>query len=1588
MKDSRKFLLLFICLLPCLLLCAQETERTETKEVWLRVSGTYKLKDTIIATLSGGKDIGLVKGQLLKAHQNSLPEVPGVSPKRELRENGSGFIVFDDSIPYAFIRLYASADTLEAGDLISLKLTVPYLPYRSIFSQLAFNNQLFTDNEKNPLYSLKYLLRNDSPQTEDSLFNLLVQNLHDTYEVIKNNEDLPKILKQTIAAGRLKGKIPLEIYRDATSKEVKAFFQYILAYPVGYMGKNFRFSESIAGWLISNSPYSTGEVKAALYPLAKNKTMLLKILPEYKTDILKEGMVQIFVGDAIGLSNKYQFSEAHALADFALQLGEMLNDTVGKATAYIGKAQIFLDQEKYVEAISFCDKAIKESVKAGDKDIEMQAILKKGFCLFKVSRSIEADAILVAAKRKLDIYKPLISDYYYRRDLMKIYEYRSSIKYNMGQYDKSLSLLDTAIAINNEINSYDANIKNAQFYTFIGQLNNEQGKPADALQAFEKAALIYRNSNDKLNKANVETEIGYSYYQLGEYRKGIDVSQKAMKVLVQEGDDNNAGYAMSLAGSSYYSLGQYDSALAAHNMAISLRRKSGNKKGQAFSWSKIGELYQLSGSKIMALQAFDSAMHYYQLVKDSAGLAEVYTSKGDAFLSDENYKRATEWFEKANGIRSKSTVEALYKLGSAWFSIDTARSGKYFRSARDKSKQDGNTAYEYYANRSLALLAYRSLDIVTGDQYYNECVALSSEMKTATSKAYCISLKAVKYENLTELDSALLYYSKAMQITDTVEKSESIISLNNMANLYLSKGEFAQADSVLTKAIKMAKDISDSLSLGNTLQSSSFLYSRTAEFEKGLFNSDSAISIFKKSGHQIRLANAYSSRGTLLSSMGENKQSVLAYLYADSLYKQELQVEDRGIIFNNIGIVYMAQGDYTTALKYLQQSIAILKKGKITESYLLTQGNIAECLKGLNKASEAKALLQDILPKAQQLKLNRVASGMALVLGKILLEENNLSRASEYFLYAKEYAAASGEQDKLIEALISLGRIYSKVNKLDMAKESLQQSVALTRKYKIISAWDSYYELGLLYYNQQQSDSAIVYFKQAVDLLDKSMENLYGGEEAKKLFNNDARKADLYNKITFAYYNVGNIKEAWGYANRSNIAGIKELSGSLSVNSNDAEKNEALKKLLAMQQSKKALENTLEKQDGAVKQATLKKIEILEADYNNFLQDVVAEYPELSTYFSRSNADEFNNYKGKLPDDVAVALYLLNDKTLMIFTLTNEKLAVDTMTIDIAPKIADFIAAIKNVNKQTGTGALSERADPADEDKATGTGDFKDLSDELYAALITTVGDKIGHKQKLCIIPTGVFSNMPFQCLGRKTTTNSFRFLVEDHAIFYTAKMSIFNSPARKEKVLPDLKSFAAFGVPDATLRYNIAEVRSIGKILGADSTVYTDGRATESMAKKSLRSKKYIHFATHGVLNYSSDYSQSYLKLLPDKDTSGGNNGQLTMREVQKLGITDCDLVILSACQTAVSKELVKGWSISPANSFLISNVKSVVAGLWKVADEPTQLLLEYYIENLEQRKMGMAEALRQAQIRLSQDERFRHPNYWGAFVLYGEWR
>src|SRR5258706_842923 len=707
--------------------------------------------------------------------------------------------------------------------------------------------------------------------------------------------------------------------------------------------------------------------------------------------------------------------------------------------------------------------------------------------------------------------------------------------------------------------------------------------------------------------------------------------------------------------------------------------------------------------------------------------------------------------------------------------------------------------------------------------------------------------------------------------------------------------------------------------------------------------------------------------------MGEFKKAIQAYKKADSLYEKEKISDGRSATYNNTGWVYRNQGDYVNALKNFDLAMKLLPTAVINESYLLVQDNRAECLHYLKRSKEAESLLLQILPKATELKLNRIASGMEITLGIIYFDQKKLTTAKEKFSLSFDHARASGEKDKMIEALTWLGRTNTSTNNATTAERNFRDAISIAEGLNTTKGWDSYYEMGLLYFDNNRHDSAVYYFRKAVDLLEKSTENRYGGEESRQIFNNDPRKPDVYNKMTISFYKLENVEQVLSYAIRYTLAGVREFSGAMKTNSADKEKNDALQKIIAMQQQLESLKATGEKQQGESKTQTLKMVEYLEADYNNLIDKMAHKFSDLKTFFLGTNARNFKNYVSKMPDDVAVLLFIQNNQTLLIINMVKGRLAIDTIATNPEPLVKSFTESARS-------GPLMMRDATMDDIiKAT-----KQQSEKLYRMLIEPLTDSVKSKKRFCIIPTGIYSNLPFQCLGHTTPTTGFRYLIEDHSIFYANDVSWTDVQTKAGKEKNNFGSFAAFGVPDDKLKFNLEEVRTIGKILGSDSTIYTD-QATKNRATINLTRKKIIHFATHGELVYNDEtYSKSYLKLLPDK----GNDGKLTLFEIAQLPL-DCDMVILSACQTAVSDTLVKGWNVSATNSFLSNNVRWVVSSLWKVTDEPTGLLMKYFYNNLMSMEIiDKAEALRLAQVQLSKDPRFAHPNYWAAFALYGDWR
>jgi CHAT domain-containing protein len=190
-------------------------------------------------------------------------------------------------------------------------------------------------------------------------------------------------------------------------------------------------------------------------------------------------------------------------------------------------------------------------------------------------------------------------------------------------------------------------------------------------------------------------------------------------------------------------------------------------------------------------------------------------------------------------------------------------------------------------------------------------------------------------------------------------------------------------------------------------------------------------------------------------------------------------------------------------------------------------------------------------------------------------------------------------------------------------------------------------------------------------------------------------------------------------------------------------------------------------------------------------------------------------------------------------------------------------------------------------------------------------------------------------------------------------------------------------------LPFSEREGSEIIKLAPPESSLLAMGfDANRSLLESHILSQyRFIHFATHGLMN-GEHPELSGLILSLYKPDGKKVDGFLRMHEIYNLNLPS-DLIVLSACQTGIGKEIKGEGVIGLTRGFMYAGASRVIASLWKVDDAATAALMEHFYRSLFQEKLSPSAALRQAQLRtMKQNRRWRSPYYWAAFVLQGEYR
>lgn len=152
------------------------------------------------------------------------------------------------------------------------------------------------------------------------------------------------------------------------------------------------------------------------------------------------------------------------------------------------------------------------------------------------------------------------------------------------------------------------------------------------------------------------------------------------------------------------------------------------------------------------------------------------------------------------------------------------------------------------------------------------------------------------------------------------------------------------------------------------------------------------------------------------------------------------------------------------------------------------------------------------------------------------------------------------------------------------------------------------------------------------------------------------------------------------------------------------------------------------------------------------------------------------------------------------------------------------------------------------------------------------------------------------------------------------------------------------------------------------------------------LRQYRIIHFATHGLLNSEHPELSGIVLSLVDQQGQP-QDGFLRLQDIYNLNLP-ADLVVLSACNTGLGKSVKGEGLIGLTRGFMYAGAASVMASLWKVDDEATAELMKHFYQVMLKDGRPPVAALREAQLFMWRQKRWKSPYYWAGFVLQGEYQ
>jgi CHAT domain-containing protein/tetratricopeptide (TPR) repeat protein len=973
----------------------------------------------------------------------------------------------------------------------------------------------------------------------------------------------------------------------------------------------------------------------------------------------------------------------------------------------------------------------------------------------------------------------------------------------------------------------------------------------------------------------------------------------------------------------------------------------------------------------------------------------------DKRKSIKKYDEALELYRKAGDRKWEATT--LTDIGVVhWLLGEMQKALEKYNESLPIRREVGDRSGEAVTLNNISLV-YQSLgELQKALEKNNESLSIRREIGDRGGEAVTLNNIGLVYESIGEMQKALEKYNESLPIRREVDdRVGEAATLNNIGGVYQSLGEMRRALEKYNEALPIRREVRDRRGEAFTLNSIGTVYQLLGEIQKALEKYNESLPIRREVGDRVGEASTLNSIGTVYLSLGELQKALEKLNEALPIRRAVGNRYGEAVTLTNIGAVYQSLGEMQKALEKFNEALLIQREVGDRRAEAIILGHIGRAYRSSGEIQKALEKFNEALPIIRAVGDRRAEATALTEIGAVYLSLGELPKALEKLNEALPIRRAVGDRYGEASTLLMIAQAEQKRGNLTLARQTIGQATDIIESLRTdISSQ----QLRASYFASRQE-----FYQSYIDIL---------MEQHKQ------NPAAAFDAAAFAVSERARARSLLELLTESRVDIRQGVDVSL------LERERSLQQLLnakaAVQARLLNRKHTPEQADAAAKE-----IASITSEYDEVRAQIRSRSPRYAALTQPQPLNLAEIQQQVLDEDTLLLEYALGENRSYLWLVSRR--SIDAYEL---PPRAEIETATRRVYELLAV--RPKRGTPPDPQWIK---QAQALSRMLLGPIVPRLGSK-----RLVVVTPGTLSYLPFAALpvpaDEKQSAAGYQPLAARHEIVNLPSASVLSVIRREmsgrqratqsiavladpvfEANDPRLDSAKNNNVPAKTqdapsssaevnteeseltravrtmnfsnartgftrLVFSRQEADSIFALVSSGTGLKaTDFNASRALVLSGqLNRYRILHFATHGLLNSEHPELSGLVFSLVDRE-GRPQDGFLRLHEVYNFQL-NADLIVLSACETGLGKEIKGEGLIGLTRGFMYSGVPRVVASLWNVDDLATAELMKLFYRGLLKDGLPAAAALRAAQIEMSKQKRWASPYFWAGFVLQGEWK